>query len=107
MDDTELWAEVAKYLGLAGVGTGSGVGIAFVLRWAYRRLFEEGLATQRATWEVEFVQALRGEIERQATVSRTLYEQANDMHHLIVELVTENIRLKTQLAERQAGTHEE
>ena len=48
MDDTELWAEVAKYLGLAGVGTGSGVGIAFVLRWAYRRLFEEGLATQTA-----------------------------------------------------------
>ena len=53
MDDTELWAEVAKYLGLAGVGTGSGVGIAFVLRWAYRGLIEDGRAAKRAIWEVE------------------------------------------------------
>ena len=72
MDDS-LLAELLKYVGATGAG---GVITAFVVRFVYRKLVEEGAAAQRAAWEVEFIALLRAEIERLATVNRDLYAQA-------------------------------
>lgn len=87
--------EVLKYLGATGTG---GVVAAFVLRFAWRKLFEESAAAQRTVWEGEFVAMLRAEIERQAAVNAVLYRQAGEMHLRIVELMGENLKLKTELA---------
>nr|DAN07196.1 MAG TPA: hypothetical protein [Caudoviricetes sp.] len=107
MEDADLWGEVLKYLGLGGVGAGGGVGAAFLVRWVGRKLTEESLATQRATWEAEFITGLRSEIERLTGLTHSFYEQIGDMHQRIIELTAENIRLKTRLAELEAGSHKE
>lgn len=99
MDET-LIAEALKYLGATGAG---GVAAAFFLRWAWRKLAEEGAAAQRAVWETEFIQTLRAEIERQASVNRALYEQAGALHARVIELMTENTQLKTELAALRAA----
>ena len=39
---------------------------------------------------------LRAEIERQAAVNRALYEQAASLHQRVIELMTENTRLKAE-----------
>lgn len=90
MDDSFI-NEVLKYLGATGAG---GVAAAFFLRWAWRKLAEEGAAAQRAVWETEFIQMLRAEIERQAAVNRALYEQAAGLQQRVIELMTENTHLK-------------
>ena len=77
MDDS-LLAELLKYVGATGAG---GVITAFVVRFVYRKLVEEGAAAQRAAWEVEFIALLRAEIQ----------------------LITENTEMKQKLAQIEAA----
>ena len=99
MDDS-LLAELLKYVGATGAG---GVITAFVVRFVYRKLVEEGAAAQRAAWEVEFIALLRAEIERLATVNRDLYAQAAEMHRRTIQLITENTEMKQKLAQIEAA----
>lgn len=92
MDDSFIDGAL-KYVGATGA---AGAAAAFFLRWAWRKLAEEGAAAQRAVWETEFIQMLRAEIERQAAVNRALYEQAASLHQRVIELMTENTRLKAE-----------
>lgn len=91
--DEALISEVLKYIGATGAG---GVIMAFLIRLTWRKLIEESAAGQRAAWEAEFIGLLRTEIERQAQVNRSLYDQAATMHGRMIELMTENMQLKTQ-----------
>lgn len=97
--DEALIGEVLKYAGATGIG---GVAMAFVLRFAWRKLVEEGAAAQRAVWETEFIAMLRAEIERLARLNRELYEQAAELHTRVIRLTAENARLEAQIAQRLA-----
>lgn len=99
MDDP-LIAELLKYVGATGVG---GVIMAFLLRFAWRKLVEEGAAAQRAVWETEFIGSLRAEIERLASVNRALYDQAAEMHTRMIALMAENTRMRADLAAMRAA----
>lgn len=99
--DEAFFLELLKYLGLSGAG---GVTGAFLLRFAWRKLFEEGAAAQRAVWQAEFIEQLRAEIERLNAVNRQLYDQAADLHGRVIALMTENTELKTELSMLKART---
>lgn len=97
--DEALIGEVLKYVGATGIG---GVAMAFVLRFAWRKLVEEGAAAQRAVWETEFIATLRAEIERLARLNRELYEQAAELHTRVIRLMADNARLEAQITQRLA-----
>lgn len=87
-------AEWVKVIGATGVG---GLLMAFFAKFAFRKMIEEGTATQRAGGESDIIEQLRAEVDRMGRINDTLSGKVAELQEQIIKLRTENAELRAEI----------
>ncbi len=87
-------AEWMKLIGATGIG---GLVMAFFAKFAFRKMIEEGTATQRAGGETDIIEQLRAEVDRMGKINDTLSGKVAELQEQIIKLRTENAELKAEI----------
>lgn len=87
-------AEWVKVIGATGVG---GLLMAFFAKFAFRKMIEEGTATQRAVGESDIIEQLRAEVDRLSAINERLSAKLGELQDQIVKLRSENADLKAEI----------
>lgn len=87
-------AEWVKLVGATGVGS---LVMAFFARFAFRKMVEEGTASQRAAGESDIIEQLRKEVDRMGLINETLAKKVNELQEQIMNLRGENAELKSEV----------
>lgn len=95
MDEpTNSIAEWVKLVGATGVGS---LLLALFARFAFRKMVEEGTATQRAAGETDIIDQLRVEVDRMGKINDTLSGKVAELQDQIIKLRGENAELKMEI----------
>ncbi len=97
---TDTIAEWLKLAGATGIG---GLIMVFFAKFAFRKMVEEGTATERASGETDIITLLRQEVDRLAGLNDSLQAKVSELQTEIIALRAENAELKAevQLLNRQ------
>ncbi len=97
---TETIAEWLKLASATGIG---GLIMVFFAKFAFRKMVEEGTATERASGETDIITLLRQEVDRLAGLNDSLQAKVAELQTEIIALRAENAELKAevQLLNRQ------
>ena len=87
-------AEWVKLIGATGIG---GLVMAFFAKFAFRKMVEEGTATQRAGGETDIIDQLRTEVDRMGKINDTLSGKVAELQEQIIKLRSENAELKAEI----------
>lgn len=87
-------AEWMKLIGATGIG---GLVMAFFAKFAFRKMVEEGTATQRAGGETDIIDQLRTEVDRMGKINDTLSGKVAELQEQIIKLRSENAELKAEI----------
>lgn len=87
-------AEWVKLIGATGIG---GLVMAFFAKFAFRKMIEEGTATQRAGGETDIIEQLRNEVDRMGRINDTLSGKVAELQEQIIKLRSENAELKAEI----------
>ncbi len=87
-------AEWVKLIGATGIG---GLVMAFFAKFAFRKMIEEGTATQRAGGETDIIEQLRAEVDRMGKINDTLSGKVAELQEQIIKLRSENAELKAEI----------
>lgn len=87
-------AEWVKLIGATGIG---GLIMAFFAKFAFRKMVEEGTATQRAGGESDIIDQLRTEVDRMGKINDTLSGKVAELQEQIIKLRSENAELKAEI----------
>ena len=87
-------AEWVKLIGATGIG---GLIMAFFAKFAFRKMVEEGTATQRAGGESDIIDQLRTEVDRMGKINDTLSGKVAELQEQIIKLRSENTELKAEI----------
>lgn len=87
-------AEWIKLIGATGIG---GLIMAFFAKFAFRKMVEEGTATQRAGGETDIIDQLRTEVDRMGKINDTLSGKVAELQEQIIKLRSENAELKAEI----------
>ena len=87
-------AEWIKLIGATGIG---GLVMAFFAKFAFRKMVEEGTATQRAGGETDIIDQLRTEVDRMGKINDTLSGKVAELQEQIIKLRSENAELKAEI----------
>lgn len=87
-------AEWVKVIGATGVGS---LLMAFFAKFAFRKMIEEGAATQRAVGESDIIEQLRAEVDRLSAINERLSAKLGELQDQIVKLRSENADLKAEI----------
>lgn len=87
-------AEWVKLIGATGIG---GLIMAFFAKFAFRKMVEEGTATQRAGGESDIIDQLRTEVDRMGKINDTLSGKVAELQEQIIKLRSENAELRAEI----------
>jgi peptidoglycan hydrolase CwlO-like protein len=87
-------AEWMRLIGATGIG---GLIMAFFAKFAFRKMVEEGTATQRAGGETDIIDQLRTEVDRMGKINDTLSGKVAELQEQIIKLRSENAELKAEI----------